>query len=237
MQTTEMYIQHNVLVYRGKLIDAYVCVLITYCHVSFPYRLGQACSHIAALLFFIEHHAHDDGLPVKKSKTSLPMKWNQPSKKAVAPACANEMMFVKPSYGDVPRAHSAQAHRNTFEPCHSEHCTLHKESLDRLLVRIEKSVPTTGLQQFWLTKAPGDEVPQILWNYVIFSHKHFSTVMRDKFFTPTIAQCYDYLHGMILDHDEVARIETATKDQSECELWFALCNSRLTSSRFGKILN
>ena len=61
--------------------------------------------------------------------------------------------------------------------------------------------------------------------------------MWDRFFTPTIAQCYDYLHGMILDHDEVARIEAAAQDQSECELWFALRNGQLTSSRFGEILN
>ena len=101
------------------------------------------------------------------------------TKKAVV--CANEMMFVKPSYGDVPQAQSAQAHCNTFEPRRSEHCTLYKELLDRLLVRIEKSVLTTGLQQFWLTKAPGVEVPQILWNCVNFSQKLFSTVKQDKF--------------------------------------------------------
>ena len=94
------------------------------------------------LCFFIKHHVHDDELPTEKSKTSLPMKWNQPPRKAVTPACANEMTFIKPSHGDIPRAESSQlAHRSTFEPHHSEHCTLHKESLDRLLARIEKSVP------------------------------------------------------------------------------------------------
>ena len=29
------------------------------------------------------------------------MKWNQPPKKAVAPACANNMTFVKPNHGDA----------------------------------------------------------------------------------------------------------------------------------------
>ena len=125
------------------------------------------------------------------------------TKKAVAPVCANEIMFAKPSYGDVPQVQSAQAHRSTFEPHHSDHCTLHKQSLDRLLVGIEKSVPTTGLQHFWLTKAPDVEVPQIPWNYVIFYHKHFSTMMRGNFLHQ-LFQCYDYLHGMILDHDEGA---------------------------------
>ena len=79
--------------------------------------MGQACNYVVAVLFFIEHYVHDDELPVEKSKTSLPMKWNQPPKKAVAPACANEMMFVKPSHGDVPQTESSQqAHHSTFEP-------------------------------------------------------------------------------------------------------------------------
>ena len=56
--------------------------------------------------------------------------WNQPPKKAVAPACANDMTFIKPSFGDDPQAESSQqAHSNIFEPYHIEHCTLHKESL------------------------------------------------------------------------------------------------------------
>lgn len=115
---------------------------------------------------------HDDELPTEKSKTSLPMKWNQPPKKTVAPACANDMTFIKPSHGDAPQAESSQpAHHHTFEPFEphcSEHCTLNKESLDRLLAGIEESVLTTGLQQFWHTKAPDAEVPQMLWNNAIF---------------------------------------------------------------------
>ena len=93
---------------------------------------------------------------------------------------------------------------------------MHKESLDRLLARIEKSVPTTGLPQFWRIKGLGVEVPQMLLNHVIFSHQHFSTVVQDKFCTPTVAQCYDYLHGMTLNNGEVAQIEAATQDQTEC---------------------
>ena len=59
-------------------------------HVLFLYSLGQVCNHVAALLFFIEHHVHDDKLPIEKSKTLLPMKWKWPSKKSIAAACANK---------------------------------------------------------------------------------------------------------------------------------------------------
>ena len=39
-------------------------------------------------------------IPTEKSRASLPMRWNQPPKKTVAPDRANNMNFVKPSDGD-----------------------------------------------------------------------------------------------------------------------------------------
>ena len=52
-------------------------------------------------------HAHDDELPTEKSRTSLPMKWNQPPRKTVALDHANNMNFVKPSHGDDPEVESS----------------------------------------------------------------------------------------------------------------------------------
>jgi len=42
---------------------------------------------------------------------------------------------------------------------------------------------------------------------------------------------------MKLSPNEVVRIEEATRDQSENELWFALRNRKITSSKFGEILH
>ena len=41
---------------------------------------------------------------------------------------------------------------------------------------------------------------------------------------------------MKITQDIVDTIEIATREQSECELWHALRNGRLTSSKFGEIL-
>ena len=49
-------------------------------------------------------------------------------------------------------------------------------------------------------------------------------IVRDKFFTPTTADCYAYLGQMKLPVDVVENIEAAIHQQSECELWFALWN-------------
>jgi len=116
------------------------------------YRLGQACNHIAALLFFIDYHANDIKLPVELSKTPIPMKWNQPPKKAVNPACASDMNFVKPSHGDLPEQ-SKSTGCSTFDPRRTEDRELQKEMLQQLMALLEKTVPNTGLA-VWPSRKP-----------------------------------------------------------------------------------
>ena len=60
-----MFIQPSAYVCLGKVL-----VKVTCNFMCFSIRLGQASNHIAALLFYIEHHANDPELPTKISKTS-----------------------------------------------------------------------------------------------------------------------------------------------------------------------
>ena len=59
-----IYTQPSAPVYQGKHFTLNVIVLFQY----IIFRLGKACNHIAALLFYKERHAHDAELPTKKSK-------------------------------------------------------------------------------------------------------------------------------------------------------------------------
>ena len=114
------------------------------------FRLGQACNHIAALLFFIENHANNPELPSEVSKTSKAMAWYQPPKKVVFSECARNMKFAKPSHGDNPDLQATNSiKRSSFDPCLVEHrVEINKDHLHTLLSQIQKSVPDTGLQQF-----------------------------------------------------------------------------------------
>lgn len=56
-----------------------------------------------------------------------------------------------------------------------------------------------------------------------------------KFFPPTEDQCFEYLSNLEL-YVEVQAIEAATCGQTD-DLWLALHNGKLTSSRFGKIMH
>ena len=104
-------------------------------------------------------------------------------------------------------------------------------------------MPNTGLQQFWQSKPcadhtiPTSEEITMLRNYVIFCHQNITTIAQDKFFIPSVVDCHGFLKEMKITQDIVNTIEIATRELSECELWHALRNSRLTSSKFGKILH
>ena len=225
--------------YQGKHLTLTAIVLFPY----IIYRLGQACNHIAALLFYIEHHAHDAELPTEKSKTSKAMTWNQPPKKSITPACASSMTFIKPSHGDDPELKKQIIKRSTFDPRQPQHRTSNTDAINKLLTSVEKCFPRTGLQQFWKSKTSDESLDveytdsSSLWSHVIFCHDHASSPMQPKYFTPTVTDCYKYLDHMKLPLNVVQKIEAVTRGQSTSELWYAMRNGRLTSSKFGEILH
>ena len=198
-------------------------------------RLGQACNHIAALLFFIEHHVKDKSLLTDISKTSKPMVWNQPPKKTVAPECSSDMWFVKPSHGDLP---VQRINRSTIDPRAVEHQgDVDKERVVQLITCVRESMPCSGLQHFWCDGPNTETNPSdvLLWSHVLFSHGSLNSTIK-KVVDPTPIVCQQFVQSMKLSSQEVAAIEAATREQSGSALWQAIRNGRLTSSRFGEIL-
>ena len=201
---------------------------------------------MAALLFYIEHHGGDEQLPTEISKTSKPMTWNQPPKKKVNPACAKDINFVKPSHSDLKEANDIKLFRcSEFDPRLPTHRILQKDNVIKLVAGIRKSVPNTGLQQFWETNSTatvasnssGLQETSSLWNHVIFSHENDGMIPQRNFVTPSIQECYEYMNSMKLSQTDADNIDFATRGQAKNKLWLALHNGRITSSRFGEILH
>ena len=65
-------------------------------------RQGEACNHIAGLLFAIEDYVKstNDG---EVSCTSLPCEWNKPRKRKLSPKRISNLQPVKHQYGKKPR--------------------------------------------------------------------------------------------------------------------------------------
>ena len=67
----------------------------------------------------------------------------------------------------------------------------------KLLCRPEKTVPNTGLSQFWRSRSSDLDAPySTLWNHVSFSQKHATTIFSENLLVPTTPQCYEYLDIM-----------------------------------------
>ena len=85
---------------------------------------------------------------------------------------------MKPSHGDDPDAESNKhLSQSTFDSRCTEHQVLEdKQSLSKLLNQVQKSVPNTWLQQFWVSNCPDSTInSEMLWYHVVFSHIHAST--------------------------------------------------------------
>jgi len=213
-------------------------------------RLGQACNHIAALLFYIEHHcsSKEDTLPTELTKTSMPMKWNQAPRKIVQPTFVSNIQFSKPSHGsksaaacDAPA--STRLSRSKLDPRHEDDRVLVDASRERLLQAVCTSMPDSGMKQFWnpspypqvegnLPTAPDGE-SQVWKKLVIFCHDNARQVDPSQFLTPSAEQCFELMETMVLSADEVQEVERITRGQASSKLWLALHHGRITSSRFG----
>ena len=157
------------------------------------HRLGQACNHVAALLFYFEHHCRigTDSLPTDLSKTSMPMRWHQAPRKVVKPSAISDICFVKPSHG----AHTSSTAVNTttipFDPRHPDDRTLDEVAKSTLLSNLKEVQPSCGLEQFWTISTYPAAVPESsmsttesliedrLWNAVIFWDPKVSKVRNE----------------------------------------------------------
>ena len=137
--------------------------------------LGEACNHIAALLFFLEHHSGNDALPSEMSKTLKAMEWNKPPKKVVEAGRVQDIAFVKPAHGGPTAAEgSSSLHRcSTREVRREEDCALHMPDLEMLLDDLRQDFPLSGIFKFWTKNPvprsnPSELVPASLQEHIIF---------------------------------------------------------------------
>ena len=165
------------------------------------------------------------------------MMWNQPKKEiCICSSCSRH--DICEAHGDVKPDDKIQCiKRSEFDPRHPMHRTLLQDSLMKLLNSVQKSLPTSDIQQFWQNSSQyefhdiGEHSK--LWGNVIFWHKNATIVSQDKFYVPTTAQCIEYINTMKLSLSEVNNIEL--QHVVKLIINFGLL-FRITSSRFGEIL-
>ena len=116
LKAKTIYTVYVVLRTTGDVIGgAYTCVAGN----------GEACSHIAALLFYLEDLWLKDinTLPGDdKTVTNRPQQWHKPPKRDVAPKRASAIAFNKDAYGKVGRSGRMHARKDGKGNCTRQHC-------------------------------------------------------------------------------------------------------------------
>ncbi|XP_065186795.1 uncharacterized protein LOC135817518 [Sycon ciliatum] len=203
--------------------------------------LGEACNHVAALLFFIESAAKRNlvELPVELSKTSQPMRWNQPPKKHVDPQPLANMEFVKACHGmtdDEVERKQLRAEFDPRAPSHRQVTSADALTLQEALAAGKASAKNCGFFHFWEVEDQSSGLAA-------------TSVSQPKALSPLVLFHSDRLPGGTSE-DALGRytgplskygvsqkeVEDFTKGQTDNSWWFDLRHGRLTSSRFGDIV-
>ncbi|GFS86420.1 uncharacterized protein TNCV_4519271 [Trichonephila clavipes] len=189
-------------------------------HCSF--RLGEVCSHVAALLFAVEM-ANNKESP---APTSVACMWNKTSKK-VDPVQVSAINFsrkrkCKQKVFKKSKLPSEEAYK-TFLEAIKEH-NPDAPYLEHLTDEEETSSASETEHQ---------EENHLL-NLIELLRTKFSGMLKH-------VRADDSIHSMLLDcslsHETIQNIELSTRDQASSAMWNHQRKGRVTFSLFGKILH
>ena len=130
---------------------------------------GQTCSHVAALLFYLEDLKQKglSTLPTCETVTGQLQQWHVPPKRNVVPKRVSDITFHKASYGKLEKIKSNQAEDNSPITSTSKDVSQSTgiehnipteddrppddDTLTTLVQTIASTYPQSGLAHFWLT--------------------------------------------------------------------------------------
>jgi hypothetical protein len=107
--------------------------------------LGEACNHIAALLFAVEDYVNNHIKNTDKdsiSCTSRPCEWNRPRKRKLSPKKIDDVRPIKHQYGKKPRLNAIPT-IGVYKACATVKNTYLDKVLDKLKVINPNSVLIT----------------------------------------------------------------------------------------------
>ena len=203
--------------------------------------LGESCSHIAALLFYLLDCVEKDlgKLPETVTRTGRPMEWNVPPPlKDVEPVPVENMVFTKAKYGKDTRSVYGGS-LEEFEPrCPADQRLLDND-LETLLGSTKVSLPRSGLFQFWdvgldavedENKKEEDEANKLVIPRCGQHDATFTDPSEYEIF------CEDYFEEQTISEELSTIVERLTTDQHKSALWRNLHVGRITSSSFHDVL-
>jgi hypothetical protein len=221
---------------------------------------GETCSHVAALLFYMEDlkQRNMPTIPSDVTVTDRLQQWNVPPKRTIQPLPVSEISFNKAVYG---KQINTVGSKRIIPSSTREEDTVTAEAEDVACEELRTKImkyPMHGLSHFWsVSDQEQDEVMSDEQELTDISSTLMSLAHKLVIFNITNIQlpqsaldlasidingvyfmeaCQDYISEQVLDDVLKNFIEQNTTQQAESSLWKLLHNGRLTSSMFGEIM-
>jgi len=195
--------------------------------------LGEACSHIAALLFVLEANTK---MRKNTSCTSQLCSWLPPSMQKVEYAPVSSMNFSTPSKKRKIMHDSINDGSTAAEPATSSSISkVPKPTKDELDDRY-RQLESTGRRPVLLSILPGycDKfVPQSETGVL---PPTLSTLFKNEFlqlsYPELLKECEESFLSITVTQQQAKNLEEATRTQADSKTWFRYRAGRVTASKF-----
>ena len=190
---------------------------------------GEVCNHVIALLYKV-NFAHKKAY-ISPACTSVPQGWNKGTRKDVAPTQIKNLVFRKDkkTREDSPKEQAANLTlKNNFDPRKPQDRQLTNERVSALINGVIENVPSACLlHSIEHTKDDGlpEPLPQRALSFMS------SQEMKGK---PSEHTAPLFLKECQMTSDQVKRVETETRGQSNNDSWHQQRVGRVTASNFHK---
>ncbi|XP_033747958.1 uncharacterized protein LOC117332976 [Pecten maximus] len=191
-----------------------------YCaHCTCMAGLGEACSHIAALMFKIQIAVHM-GLTTKSSTSDI-CKWNSTFRKEIEPKTVSEMQGI---LKDGNRTHPvATVHATSRDPLPSDDIIKALKDVCPGAVFFT-TIPPVGPQETVEKPKKTEKAPATITSLFCTDNIPSDTDgLKDK--------CQEVWTSYIVTHDPASFIEQSTRNQNVCSRWFEHRKGRITASK------
>ena len=200
--------------------------MVVCAHCTCMAGLGEACSHVAALLFVLEANTQ---VKRRMACTSMPCSWLPPSFRNVPYAQLSDINFSNPHQGrknDSDSSNSGECSKvstvSTSTPSQDE---LH--SLYRELSKSGKPVLLSLVPEFSESYVPmcmSGTIPQPLTD-------HFDKSYLDLSYPDLLNKCEEFYSSYSITPEQAKTIEEKSREQSKSRLWFQQRAGRVTASK------
>lgn len=199
------------------------------------FRLGEGCTHVAALLFFLEAN---ESVP----STSKPCEWNKPSKKKRDYEPVNQMKFKKFKYGKSDDMNNNENKENSG--VHVDNISFFQTLCGKLG---NNPLPTSAdpvIYSLYDTNYINTNVPVendlnvSECEDVVTCEDNIPNIYKFIYLEPENFDSSDEFFHFVKDipHENISEIEIMTRGQFSNERWKACRNMRITASNFHDVV-